>query len=137
MKTFLLTSKKYNGEVKIFFDDKDSFAGIIFYESTASVEQRAWYLHNLASDTNAIGLYRKLGIEVTEVRVSITFEDFWIKYNDKENSSKKKTEKVWIKLPEKEQIKAYNYIDKYIRSIPPGCRKKYATTYLADELWNN
>ena len=62
---------------------------------------------------------------------------FWQHYNDKARSSRIKTERVWKKMSPKDQVLAYQYVDTYFRNIPPGVCKKYATTYLNDQLWNN
>jgi len=74
---------------------------------------------------------------VTEIDQNITFDKFWNRYDDKLNSSKKKTQVKWNKMPAAEQAKAFRYIGKYFASIPSGTRKKYAETYLNAELWNN
>ena len=74
---------------------------------------------------------------VTEVLESIDFAASWNRYNDKARSSRVKTERVWNRMSRAEQVKAYNYVPKYFNSIPGGVMKKYATTYLNDQLWNN
>lgn len=66
----------------------------------------------------------------------LTFEMFWKRYDDKARSSKKKTESQWNKMSKTEQAKAYLFIPKYFRNKGTA-EKKYATTYLSDELWNN
>lgn len=66
----------------------------------------------------------------------LTFDMFWNRYNDKARSSKVKTEKAWDKMKKTEQLKAYIFIPTYFRNKGTA-EKKYATTYLSDELWNN
>lgn len=66
----------------------------------------------------------------------ITFEMFWNRYNDKSRSSLKKTRAKWDKMTKTEQAKAFLYIPTYLRNKGTA-EKKYATTYLNDELWNN
>lgn len=66
----------------------------------------------------------------------LTFDMFWSRYDDKARSSKKKTEAAWDKMKKIEQMKAYLYIPKYFKNKGTA-EKKYATTYLSDELWNN
>lgn len=73
---------------------------------------------------------------VVELQQKITFEIFWNKYNDKDRSSKKKSQKIWEKLPEPDQVKAYYHIDRYNRTRG-NADKKYCETYLNAELWNN
>jgi hypothetical protein len=67
----------------------------------------------------------------------IDFDRFWKRYDDRVNSSRKRTLIKWNKMPKSEQIKAFYFVGKYFASLPPGIRKKYAETYLNDELWNN
>ncbi|HPX60043.1 MAG: hypothetical protein ACOXZH_00190 [Bacteroidales bacterium] len=89
----------------------------------------------LAEVKKLLGKSKKLCFE--EIRQEVTFEMFWNAYDDKLHSSKKRTLAKWNRMPKGEQIKAYNYINKYRQSILPGCGKKYAETYLNAELWNN
>ena len=79
------------------------------------------------------------GITCTVMKLDdkITFDMFWDKYNDKDRSSKKRSLKLWQKLKEDDQVKAYHYHDQYVKKMPPGVAKKYAETYLAAEQWNN
>jgi hypothetical protein len=66
----------------------------------------------------------------------VTFEQFWNAYNDKVRSSKVKTQRAWDKLTQLDRLQAYNYIKKYERNRG-SAEKKYATTYIADRLWDN
>lgn len=76
-------------------------------------------------------------MSVTELVEDVTFDMFWQRYDDKARSSKIKTQRQWDKMPAREQAKAYRFIPNYFASIPQGVCKKYATTYLSDQLWNN
>lgn len=84
----------------------------------------------------ATHITKKGKAEIVELEMKISFEMFWNKYDDKLRSSKKKTEKIWNKLTEPNQIKAYYYINTYNRNRGTA-EKKYAETYLNAELWNN
>ena len=139
MKIFHITSTRFEGHVELKFNDDDRFGGIDFTESSVTMEQQKMLLQKVPADVNALGMYDKYkdSITVTEITQNITFEMFWGKYDDKINSSKKKTQAKWNKMSAAEQAKAYRYIVKYFASIPSGTRKKYAETYLNAELWNN
>lgn len=76
------------------------------------------------------------GCEVVELQDKITFEMFWNKYNDKLRSSKKRSEKIWSKLDEANQAKAFYFITTYNKNRG-NAEKKYCETYLTAELWNN
>lgn len=75
-------------------------------------------------------------ITVVELQQQINFDIFWSKYNDKLRSSKKRSQRLWEKLKEADQVKAFYYIDTYNRHRG-NAEKKYCETYLSAELWNN
>lgn len=79
---------------------------------------------------------QKSGFEVVELETQITFDMFWNSYNDKLRSSKKRSEKIWQKLDEANQVKAFYFIRTYNRNRG-NAEKKYCETYLTAELWNN
>jgi len=135
---FILTSDKFKGEV--LFD----FTSLILsrYDTSGaelSEEQRIYLAKNLPRELAEVTAFlaQSQSAKFTEIKQEITFEMFWKKYDDKVNSSRKRTKIKWDKMKINEQIKAYNYIQKYFASVPYGTRKKYAETYLNAELWNN
>lgn len=73
---------------------------------------------------------------VVELGMNITFDLFWDKYDKKAKSSKKKALKVWNRLTESNQVKAFYFIQTYDTNRD-FTDKKYAETYLNSELWNN
>lgn len=74
---------------------------------------------------------------IIEVPEQITFIMFWDKYNDKINSSKKRSEAAWDRLSKAKQVRAYRFIDVAFANMFNGQRKKLAEKYLTDENWNN
>jgi hypothetical protein len=139
MRIFHITSINFEGFIELKFDDSDNLKGFDFSESSVSIEQQIWFLQRLPANVNALGIFKKYNdsMTVTEVSQDVTFEMFWNRYDDKINSSKKKTKVKWNKMPAAEQVKAFRYISRYFAAIPSGTRKKYAETYLNAELWNN
>jgi len=135
---YILTSDKFKGEVLFEFTDLI----LSKYETSGAElsEQQMIYTakHIPRELAEAIDWFaRSKSAKFTEIKQEITFDMFWIRYDDKVNSSKKKTEIKWNKMRISERIKAFEYIPAYFRSIPYGTRKKYAETYLNAELWNN
>ena len=135
MRVFEITSTKYTGKVTVKFNDQDCFAGIDFSEADVTVAQVKWFLMRIPANSHAMGIFPE-GM-VAEVLESIDFTAFWNRYDDKARSSRIKTDRVWNRMSRAEKVKAYNFVPKYFRSIPGGVMKKYATTYLNDQLWNN
>lgn len=139
MRKFELTSPAFEGCVTYGFDDATDRLVMVDMSSVPFSEEMwncIW--KNLPATSRHInGVKGRTGV-ITEVTDGeVTFDMFWQRYDDKARSSKVKTRKAWDKMPKREQVKAYNYVPKYFQSIPPGVCKKYATTYLSDQLWNN
>jgi hypothetical protein len=135
MRIFEIKSDKFTGAVMLKFNDDGKFCSIDFSGSGVSYDQMVWFLRHLPKTADEIKCYS--GTTFVEILDSVTFDAFWNKYDDKARSSKVKTKRVWDKMSRAEQVKAYNYIERYVRNIPPTVCKKYATTYLNDQLWNN
>lgn len=134
MRTFEISSNKFIGTIVVKFNDAGKFCAIDFSGSGVSDQQMEWFLHRLPKTVESM---KYTDLTIAEILDSITFEAFWNKYNDKARSSKVKTKHVWDKMSRAEQVRAYNYIERYVRNIPPTVCKKYATTYLNDQMWNN
>lgn len=130
--------ERFNGKVVYKFFDDDSFAGIDYSEASVNIEQAQWLMKNIPVNAYGMNMFtQRWKMEVVEVVETVDFKAFWDRYNDKARSSRVKTERVWRRMSKAEQVKAYNFIPKYLHTIPGGVMKKYATTYLNDQLWNN
>lgn len=138
MRRFELTSPAFEGSVIYSFDDAtDRLVSVDMSSVPFSEEMWKCIWSNLPATSKALGKVTGRTGVITELVEAITFDMFWKRYDDKARSSKLKTQRAWDKMPERERVKAYNYVPKYFQSIPPGVCKKYATTYLSDQLWNN
>ncbi len=140
MKEYSITSERYKGEVIAKYNDKGWLLNLDVTQAELTESQHAWFLNNCPKTEQCFDEWRKqervLHITLIPER-EITFEAFWQRYDDKINSSKKRTKAKWDKMSKSEQVKAYNYINRYFSNIPYGTRKKYAETYLNAEVWNN
>lgn len=138
MRQFELTSPAFEGCVTYGFDDTtDRLVMVDMSSVPLSAELWNCIWSNLPATSKAMGKVKGRTGVITELVEDITFDMFWQRYDDKARSSKVKTQRAWDKMPEREQVKAYQFIPRYFQSIPPGVCKKYATTYLSDQLWNN
>lgn len=139
MRTFLLTSTAFIGEVEFIFNDSGLLDSFDKSKAELSEKQQLWILKQLPQQLNE--LQRVLGdsktAALTEIKESITFEQFWNRYDEKIRSSKKKALQRWNRMCKSQQLKAYKFITRYEQSIPSTVMKKYAETYLNSELWNN
>lgn len=138
MKKYELESPLFEGSVCFGFDE-ESLQLVYVDMSRAALNEEQWKViwENLPSTPTMLNKVKGRTGVITEIEKNITFEMFWKRYDDRSRSSKVKTERVWKKMSIEEQNKAYKYIGKYEQSIPYGVCKKYATTYLNDQLWNN
>lgn len=138
MRKFELTSPAFEGCVTYGFDDTtDRLVMVDMSSVPLSAELWNCIWSNLPATSKAMDKVKGRTGVITELVEDITFDMFWQRYDDKARSSKVKTQRAWDKMPEREQVKAYQFIPRYFQSIPPGVCKKYATTYLSDQLWNN
>ncbi|MDR1846730.1 MAG: hypothetical protein LBR17_01250 [Bacteroidales bacterium] len=138
IRTIIATGQKFKGEIILEYDAVTEL--LIKADLTGAElnsEQHHRFLQWLPKTIAVIAelQQKKSGLIFTDKEV--TFEMFWNRYDDRLNSSKKRTMAKWQKMSKAEQLKAYFYIQKYFLSIPAGTRKKYAETYLNAELWNN
>jgi len=133
-----MTSSTFTGQVEFDYDEATGLMKSYTTENaTLTEKQQVWLLKNLPRElAEAQALLEKSPGIVFEPE-HVTFEMFWNRYDDKINSSRKRTLKAWANMEKSEQAKAYNFIKTYFRNIPSGTRKKYAETYLNAELWNN
>lgn len=138
MKTFLLTSTAWSGQIELQYDDLDHLTKCDLSQAQLSLQQHMWFLRRLPVELTALKeLITNSTARLVEVNQEITFESFWNRYNDKVRSSRKKAERIWSRLSKADQAKAYAYVATYEASRSAGVAKKYAETYLNAELWNN
>lgn len=140
MKEYSITSDRFKGEVIAKYNEKGWLLNLDVTKAELTEGQHAWFLNNCPKTEDVFDKWRKEQRVLTITYIpeqEITFEAFWHRYDDKINSSKKRTKAKWEKMSKSDKQKAYNYINKYFSSIPYGTRKKYAETYLNAELWNN
>lgn len=147
MKKFLFTSGAFEGEVIFEFKEFKGEDGVVLWLLTKfdsdlaelSDMQQRWLLTKMPKELSEVR--RVIGTSptaiLTEVLLNLTFDIFWNRYGEKIRSSKKRTIAKWNKMTESERGKAYRFIPKYEGNMQPGTNKKYAETYLNDELWNN
>lgn len=139
MKHFKLTSEAFAGSVDIYFSDNGQLSGFDTEGASLSEKQQKWILLNMPIHIDE--LQRIIGTSptarLTEIVQDITFEMFWNRYDDKVVTSKKRTRIAWNKLSNLDQVKAYNYIQRYFLNLPGGTRKKYPESYLNSFMWNN
>lgn len=139
MKTCILKSTLWNGEVELRYDDQDLMIHFDITRSDMSYTQHVSFLHWIPrTHDDMLKLIEKAPhLTLTEVAVEITFEMFWKRYAPPQLSKKKKAEAKWIRMGKEEQIKAFGFISRYESRLPDWQSKMYAETYLNSGLWSN
>ena len=136
MEQYILISKAFQGVIIITQEGDDLKAD--FSKADVKVGRQQFVLGKMAEGIDTMMKYFNRPNSGSKLeKMIIDFEQFWDRYDDKINSSKKKAKAKWEKMPVDERTKAFYFIGKYFASIPAGTRKKYAETYLNAELWNN
>lgn len=137
--TYSLTSNSFEGEVLFHFNEARLLEKFDFTAATLTEKQQTFILRNLPRELAELHKLAESSsnLSLQELTTEVSFEQFWNRYNEKIRSSKKKAARVWDRLSKIDQVKAFNYINKYEINLLPGTAKKYAETYLGAELWNN
>ncbi|KAF0199010.1 MAG: hypothetical protein FD170_3938 [Bacteroidetes bacterium] len=139
MKTYSLTSPHFTGEVLFQFNDVGLLLSYDAKEATLSEKQQVYLLRHLPRELSEVKnmLEKSPDAKFEEVKLDITFELFWKRYNAPLNSKKKAALARWNRMSQSERNRAYYFIHIYESRMQPGVAKMYAETYLNSELWNN
>ena len=135
MKTYHLTSTAFTGYVSIVFGDNGLLQSTDMSTATLSEQQQRWFLHNIPSveaDLQRI-IASSDTAKIMEVKQEVTFEDFYRRYGNK--VGKKEAQRKWARMSKAEQIKAYNFIPKYLQGLTVAMM--YPASYLNAERWND
>lgn len=143
---YLITSTSWQGEVELLFSDeslecKDGNMLLVRLDLTRAElteQQHIWFLRSLPRELPELqSKLANTSATLTEVPIEITFADFVTKYKPRKGDSHRtRTEAKWNKLSKADQAKAYNYIDKYFRSMESWQNKQDMITYLNGQDWN-
>ncbi len=135
--TYHITSTSWAGYIELEFNSIGLMIRSDITQAVLNEAQQIWFLKNCRELSELQRVIIGTSATLTEVKLEVTFDLFWNRYDEKIRSSKKKALTTWNRLRKDDQVKAYQYIKKYEQSISPGVAKKYAETYLNAELWNN
>lgn len=134
---YQITSTSWTGYIEVEYNE----LGYLVRSDTRTAElsegQQKWFLNRMPRELAE--LQRTIAgstATITEIKRSVTFDEAWKLFHD-EFGSKKKAQAKWLKMPEAETLKAYDYIKKYLAKKPETIAKMYFVTYLNAELWNN
>ena len=133
---YQITSEAWPGYIEIEFN-KDGF--MIRTDTTnaeLSEKQQIWFLQKMPREFSE--LHRVIAgttAKLTALVKEITFEEIWEKYDFK--VGKKEALAKWNKMPKAEQIKAFNYVQKYKAKKLDTQAQLYLASYLNKERWND
>lgn len=138
MKAYVLTTRQ-GGSATFRYN---SSGMLIYFEAEGlSEDQLLYLLPRLPIDQKHIPTLNRIPrIDIKEVPLVISFEDFFARYSSfyGERVDRKKAEALWKRLPKAKQGRAYEYIPAYAaRCKRNSIALKMAKTYLNQEPWND
>ena len=146
MKTFIMSSPAFTGEVRFEFDQTTGQLRELSVPDGFGTPQHVFLFKYLPATLVLMQHLQawlkeiKSPAMITEVVQEVTFDEFWKRYfagRGCDNSSKKKALARWNRMSKCEQLRAYNHVNRYLNRIQPGVGVKLAETYLNSEIWNN
>lgn len=134
---YQITSTSWSGFIEIEFNELGYMTRTDTRQADLTEPQQKWFLNKMPRELAELQrVINGTTAVLTEIKQEVTFADAWKRYHD-ENGSKKKAEAKWNKMPKAEQLKAFEYIPKYLAKKPEAVPKLYFATYLNEERWNN
>lgn len=138
MRTFVLTSKNFEGEV-FFHYVNERLVKFSCIDATLNLTQYAYIVEHLPLTVEWLEKHKSPTSKIEEINTDITFDMFWKKWLKKWTSynagSRIPAEKAFSKLTQKERNDAYNNVDRYASRIKPGCTNCDGSTYLNQKRW--
>jgi len=140
MKKLLLTSSAFTGQIQVvYFQNQLVLFDVQHAEMTApQIEYLKRSVPVLFTTLEEfIKAFNSKTLVVIEEGFTIGFEEFWSKYGQKRN--KDRCVKIWEKLPQAEQVKAYAGISVYKNFLQKNTWRTIAEPekYLKEKYWNS
>jgi len=137
MNSYVLTSQKFDGAVKLEYNSNNQLVSWSVKEADLSPKRYDWLLTHIPAEEKAIAHYRKQGFAIKKIAPDLSFEAFWIAY--KGGSAKREAERTWNKLSELDRAVILESIPRYERYLTkkPNLQKMYPATYInpKNERW--
>lgn len=139
MKRIIITSSKFDGEVRVVYSGDYQLVLIDFGSSVLDHQQISWLKAKIPTQ-----LHKDIALDFAPVPVDIIFENyeisftqFWDSYKLKVN--RLRAERLWDKLSKVDRIKAYGGIAVYERYLSKNSwmNKAHPDTYLKNKYWTN
>jgi hypothetical protein len=139
MKIFQLQSSKLPEPVVFEYNSKGLLTA--FKSTGLSEEQLLWVFEHFPTNVKSVEILRKKHkIDFLEIKVEVTFEDFFRNYSALygDRVDKKKASEIWARMSKAKQFGAYEFIPRYFsRCKRYTVAPKMAKTYLNQEPWND
>jgi len=136
---YIFTSKNMDASIVFKFDLNGD---LIYFEIDGETDskQRDWIYSRIPINESWIeAVWKKLKTgRIEKTPTDLSFEAFWEAYKLKVGK-KSETKNIWNKMDENERIKALIFIKTYDNQLRlrQGQQKKYPSTYLNAQEWNN
>lgn len=143
MRKFVITSPKFTGEIHVLYALPDGtppkLQFIDFMKADLSEDQMQSFKEKLPVwfTDDFMAAFGNSKLTVTEEGYRVSFDMWWTRYNKKIN--RLRSEKIWNKLTEAEQVNAFVKMPMYDRHLKLEHWKTKADpeTYLKNRYWDN
>jgi hypothetical protein len=139
MKRYIIYSNYHTGDAELLYCDSGKLLRIdvskaVFEAGEYLIQFKALVPIDVVHLVNA---FEGFATRITEGEITISFEQFWKKYDKKIN--KARCLPMWNKLPGNEQVKAFTGIDKYNAYLKKETwrSKLDPENYLKNKTWEN
>lgn len=133
---YQITSEAWKGYIELEFNDMGYMARTDTSHAELSETQQKWFLNKMPRELSELErVIKGTTARITTIEKEISFADIWEKYDYK--VGRKEALAKWNKMPKAEQIKAFNYVQKYKAKKPDAQALLYLASYLSKERWND
>lgn len=136
MTKYILTSKKFTGQIILSFNDKGTLVFINMINADLDRSNTAHFLRSAPLIESDLMVAFSSDVTVVQEDFKVSFEDFWNAYNHKIN--RKRCVPLWDKMTLVNQVKAFYGVREYDKYLKKHTRIKCdPERYLRDEMFEN
>ena len=133
---YQITSPSWQGYIELEYNELGYMRRVDLGNAELSEQQQQWFLNRMPRELAELKrVIEGTTATLTEIKKEISFREMWDKYNYK--TGRKEAETKWNKMPKSEQIKAYDFVTKYLAKKLDNIPQLYLASYLNKERWND
>jgi hypothetical protein len=131
-----ITSIAWTGYIEAEYNELGYMRRVDLSNAELSEEQQKWFLNRMPRELSELQrVIAGSSAKITDIKKEITFQEMWDRYAYK--TGRKEAEAKWNKMPKSEQIKAFDFVPKYLAKKLETVPQLYLASYLNKERWND